>query len=213
MNFDKVTDFLEKRLKQDLPGKEAHELMKPKMADGSNFILKHPAKPRDGGVLILFYESDEGVRFPLIQRPTYEGIHSGQVALPGGKEEESDRSLITTALREANEEIGINPEKVEILGSLSKFFVIASNYCVLPVIGVTKEPPQFVPDSREVESILHPTLADLINPKLLKEKQMMVRGGVDMICPYYDLEQKVVWGATAMMLSELVVLLKEFSEA
>lgn len=210
MNFDKVTYFLEKRLKEDLPGAHAHEMMKPRMANGSNYSLKQRSKPREGAVLILFYESEGKVKFPLIQRPIYEGIHSGQIALPGGKEEESDGSLEITALREANEEIGIDPNKVEIIGSLTKFFVIVSNYRVLPVVGKVNEVPEFVADEREVESIISPSLSDLINPSLTKEKQMLVRGGVDMVCPYFDLQDKVVWGATAMMLSELVVILKEY---
>ena len=212
MNFDKVTNFLEKRLKENLPGNEAHELMKPRMADGTNFSLKHPKKPREGGVLILLFESKGVVRFPLIQRPVYEGIHSGQIALPGGKEEQGDGSLKNTALREAHEEIGADPSQIEIIGSLSKFFVIASNYCVLPVIGKVKDVPQFIPDQREVEGIINPPLVALTDPVFSKEKQMLVRGGVEMICPYFDLEGKVVWGATAMMLSELGVILKEYKE-
>lgn len=212
MNFDKVTHFLEKRLVQNLPGNSAHELMKPRMADGTSFSITHPTHPREGGVLILFYEAEGVVKFPLIQRTTYEGIHSGQIALPGGKKEDEDGNLKNTALREAYEEIGIDLEEVEIIGSLSKFFVIASNYCVLPVIGKVAGIPRFTPDPREVEGILHPSLSTLTDPSSVKEKQMRVRGGVDMICPYYDLEEKVVWGATAMMLSELVSILSEYKE-
>ena len=212
MNFDKVTDFLEKRLEKDLPGHSAHELMKPRMANGSNFSIKHPVKPKEGGVLILFFENEGVVKFPLIQRPTYEGIHSGQIALPGGKEEENDADLKATALREAYEEIGVNPDKVRIIGSLSKFLVIVSNYYVLPVIGVVDETPKFIPDEREVDGIIYPSLSSLIDPSSTKEKRMLVRGGVDMICPYFDLESTVVWGATAMMLSELVVLFREYKE-
>jgi len=212
MNFDKVTNFLEKRLKKDLPGTDAHELMKPRMADGTSFSFKHPTKPREGGVLILFFESEGIIRFPLIQRSTYEGIHSGQMALPGGKEEESDKDLKMTALRETQEEIGIDPTKVEIIGALSKFFVMASNYWVLPVIGKVKETPHFTPDKHEVEGIIYPSLSKLTDPAFTKEKQMLVRGGVDMICPYFDLDDRIVWGATAMMLSELVVILKEYPQ-
>jgi len=210
MNFEKVTNFLERRLIEKLPGQDAHELMKPRMADGTSFSLKHPQKPREGGVLILFFEKDGEVKFPLIQRPTYEGIHSGQIALPGGKAEEYDGGLKSTALREAQEEIGVDADKVEIIGTLSKFFVIASNYCVLPVIGKVTEVPEFIPDEREVDGIICPPVSKLVDPSFAKEKQMLVRGGVDMICPYYDLEDKMVWGATAMMLSELAVILQEF---
>ncbi len=210
MNFDELTRFLEKRVKLPMPGDLAHQRMKPKMADGAPLRLKHTTPPRKGGVLILLYEENDEVRFPLIQRPTYEGIHSGQMALPGGRFELGDRDLIDTALREANEEIGVDATNIEVLGNLSEFFVAASNYMVLPVVGKINYRPSFLPEPREVEEIVTPTIQQLVIPDNAREKEMTVRNGFRMLCPYYDLEDRVVWGATAMMLSELVEILKEF---
>ncbi|MBC6399766.1 MAG: CoA pyrophosphatase [Ekhidna sp.] len=212
MDFDRVTNFLEKRLQGSLPGAGAHELMKPVKADGTNFSIKHPVSPRESGVLILFHESEGDIRFPLIQRPAYKGVHSGQMALPGGKKETEDGDLFDTALREAKEEIGVDHLQVEILGSLSKFYVMASNYEVLPVIGKVKSKSNFTPDNHEVESIINARLSHLVNPNYMKEKRILVRGEVEMICPYFDLEDKIIWGATAMILSELVVILQEYRE-
>jgi len=210
MNFDELTRFLEKRVTQDMPGESSYKKMKPKMANGAPIQMKHVDQPRKGGVLILLYEDQGVVRFPLIQRPNYEGIHSGQMALPGGKFEEDDKDQWQTALRESQEEIGVISEKVEIIGSLSEFFVAASNYMVLPVIGKIDHIPDFVPEPREVADIVTPPVHQLIDPSTVKEKEITVRNDFKMICPYFDLEGRTVWGATAMMLSELVDVLNDF---
>lgn len=210
MNFDELIDFLEKRLQKEMPGDVAHDLMKPTMANGAPLRLSHPVPPKEGGVLILLYEEEGRTRFPLIQRPSYEGIHSGQMALPGGKKEIQDKDLIMTARRETREEIGISENHVEVVGTLSKFYVAASNYNVLPVIGKMAHIPSFDPDPREVDDIITPEISQLINPELLKSKDMEVRNGYKLHCPYFELEGRTVWGATAMMLSELMVILREF---
>ncbi|GAB4235277.1 MAG: CoA pyrophosphatase [Ekhidna sp.] len=209
MNFDEPIYFLEKRLQAQMPGAKAHNRMKPRLPNGAPLRMKHDEKPREGGVLILFYEEHGQVRFPIIERPKYEGIHSGQMALPGGRREEEDRSLVETALRETHEEIGIRASEIEVIGSLSEFFVAASNYMVLPVIGKLKTAPQFTPDPREVADVVTPAITELVDPTNLKEKEMVVRNGFRMHCPYFDLSNRMVWGATAMMLSELVMVLDE----
>ncbi len=210
MNFDELTRFLEKRVQLSMPGDAAHQKMKPKMLSGAPLNMKHSTPPRKGGVLILLYEENGIVHFPLIQRPNYEGIHSGQMALPGGRFEKEDRDQYQTALREAHEEIGVNHDEIEIIGSLSEFFVAASNYMVLPVIGKIQLKPQFIPEEREVHDIVTPPVSHLIDPMRLKEKQITVRNGIVLNCPYFDLEGRTVWGATAMMLSEMVEILKDF---
>lgn len=210
MNFDELTRFLEKRVQNPMPGEIAHDRMKPKLPNGAPVRMKHATPPRKGGVLILLYEDQGVVRFPLIQRPSYEGIHSGQMALPGGRYEEFDKDQFKTALRETNEEIGVDDNNVEIIGSLSEFFVAASNYMVLPVIGKIDHKPEFIPEPREVDEIVTPPVSHLIDPARLKEKEIVVRNGFRMVCPYFDLEGRTVWGATAMMLSELVDILQEF---
>ena len=213
MNFDELTRFLEKRMQLPLPGPESHQKMQPSMADGAPLRLKHSTPPRKGGVLILLYQEGNEIYFPLIQRPTYEGIHSGQMALPGGKLEVGDKDQYDTALREANEEVGVVNEDIKIIGSLSEFFVAASNYMVLPVIGKIDYKPNFLPEPREVEHIVTPSIDQLIAPENLKEKEMTVRNGYRLLCPYYDLENRTVWGATAMMLSEFVEILNEYQTA
>lgn len=158
--------------------------------------------------MILLYEENGVIRFPLIQRSEYRGVHSGQIALPGGKAEDSDEDLIETAVREAHEELGIDPQKIDIVGSLTSFFVAASNFQVLPVVAYAKEFPQFVPDEREVAGVVIADLSAMIDPHTVKEKKITPAEGITFDAPYYDLNGQVVWGATAMMLSEFVTLTK-----
>ena len=99
MNFDELINFLEKRLKEPIPGTDAHNRMKPKLANGAPIEFHHPATPREGAVLILINRIGGEAHFPLIQRPNYEGVHSGQIALPGGEKEATDKSLVDTAIR------------------------------------------------------------------------------------------------------------------
>lgn len=210
MNFDELILFLEKRLAEPLPGSAAHERMKPKLPNGSPIDFKHPQPPRQGAVLILLNKAEDGTRFPLIQRPDYEGVHSGQIALPGGKWEASDVDLFATALRETEEEIGVAQSMIKVIGSLSSFYVAASNFQVLPVVGMLEATPTFVPDEKEVVEVINPKVYDLIDGSTKKERDLIVRGGVKLRSPYFDLENKTVWGATAMMLSEFEAVLKEF---
>ena len=200
---------LKDRLKQPLPGADAHKLMMPRLLSGDRIRFSHTPDPRKGAVLILLYRKDGELNLPLIQRPTYDGVHSGQMALPGGKADAGDTDLHYTALREANEEIGILPGSVEIMGHLSEFFVGASNHLVLPVIGFTKEKPTFVPDPIEVEEIIEVPLKELLDQKKRKEKEIMTTHGYKLYSPYFDVRNKVVWGATAMMLSEFIEVIKE----
>lgn len=199
---------LSNRLQEPLPGLVAYERVKVKRADGGKIDFKEQANRRQGAVLIAFYEDEAGVHFPLIQRPDYDGVHSKQIALPGGKREENDADLIQTALRESHEEVGIYPEEVEVVGSLSSFYVGASNFQVLPVVGFLKSKPNFIPQPTEVDEIILGPLLDFLRPDAIKEKTIDVRG-FSMRAPYFDVKGKVIWGATAAMLSELMMIIEE----
>lgn len=203
-----LEQFLEKRLQEPLPGAQAHEVMRatPVGTVIPNFAHKVPPKP--GSVLILLYEADGIVHFPLIKRPQYLGAHSGQISLPGGKAEPNE-TPIETALREGEEEIGISAREVRVLGTLSEFFVIPSNFMVTPVIGVLNQEPAFKADEHEVERILHGSLPELLKADAIQQKEILAAGRFTMLAPHFEIENEVVWGATAMMLNELRTLLRE----
>ncbi len=201
-------DNLRRRLLEPLPGDDAHQKMKARRSNGAPIIFPPPKDPKRGAVLILLYKKKTRWHFPIIRRSEYDGVHGGQIGLPGGKVEKSDKGLDFTALREAHEEIGIILEDVEVLGSLSSFFVGASNYQVLPVVGKIDYVPTFFPDGMEVAEVIEVPIDDFLNESNRKEKEIEVRG-YSIIAPYFDVKSQFIWGATAMMLSELVTILEE----
>jgi 8-oxo-dGTP pyrophosphatase MutT (NUDIX family) len=201
------TLFIEKlkiRLQQPLPGLIAHGLM----ASETRLRLTMPSpneRTRESAVLILFYPYENKVFIPLILRPQYDGVHGGQMAFPGGRAEKEDESLIRTALREAQEEIGVRVSDVNILGKLTKLFIPPSNFYVQPVVGFMNHRPDFYPDPREVDKVIEIPLAEINNPKIIGRKVLKVRG-VEIDTPFYDILETTVWGATAMMISELIMI-------
>lgn len=185
----------------------AHDVMKAVPVGNARPRFDHTLPPRLGSVLILFYEDDGNIYFPLIKRPEYNGTHSGQVSLPGGKTEPGE-SYIETALRETFEEIGVGSEGVKIMGRLSEFHVLPSNYLITPVIATISSIPSFVPDPFEVARVIRASLDDLLDEKASKQKQITVAGIYTLDAPHFEIEQEIVWGATAMILNELREILK-----
>ncbi len=209
MEIDRLKTILFEGLQQPLPGKDAHLLMSPQPLDLRRFSFDIPQNHKKSGVLILIYpETGNGV-FPLIKRPVYPGVHSGQVSLPGGKMEPDDPDVVFTALREAQEEIGIDSEKVEVLGRLSDLYIPASNFLVSPVIGFLQESPRFLPEQKEVSRIIPTEVKTLIQPGIQKKTILDLDKSIRLDTPFFDIDGEVVWGATAMILSELLYLLKD----
>lgn len=215
VNLVTVVELLEHiriALNKPLPGEKAHSEMLPTRADKSSFPVKPKSSARVGAVLLALYEDQGRIKIPLIKRPKYDGVHAGQISFPGGKLEPEDSDLIETALRETHEEIGIEPEKIEVIGTMSELYIVASNFNVLPVVGVIKKDFDYVPDGHEVESIVEADLEEIINDDNLKEKVINVRN-LSIHAPYFDIQGHVVWGATAMMLSEFRWVIKQHPES
>ena len=208
--FEKFRIWLEDRLNGPLPGHEAQMLMMPKNTNLDRFDLMRKNSAKLGSVLLLLYPYKGKVFLPLMKRPEYQGVHSGQVSFPGGKMEEGDPDLVFTALREGQEEIGIEAEEVNVLGNLTEHMVVASNFNVLPVVGYLDYRPNFVANAHEVEEVLEVSIDHLLDGKNRREKELVVRGNYRLIAPYYDVSGHVVWGATAMMLSEFLALVRGF---
>jgi 8-oxo-dGTP pyrophosphatase MutT (NUDIX family) len=162
------------------------------------------ADTRKSAVLILFYPSGGKIMCALMKRPTDNSVHSGQVSFPGGKFEQADIDLQTTALREAREEMGIISDDVEILGKLSPLFIPPSNFDVHPFVGFTKQRPKFILSKDEVEQLIEVEFELLLKPETLTHKNIVHRTGklVNVPCFYFD--NHIIWGATAMIISELI---------
>ena len=211
MKWEKFFEQLEERLKSTLPGATAHE---PMRATPSGLIkpkFEHKTPPKPGSVLILLYPDEGKIKFPLTKRPDYLGTHGGQVSLPGGKAE-PDEDYIQTALREGEEEIGIDRTKIKVIGRLTDFFVIPSNFLVTPVIACAESKPQFIPQQSEVVRILEGTIEELIREDAIITKEIIAAKMYPMLAPHFEIEGEVVWGATAMMLNELRMVVRELKD-
>lgn len=202
-----MTAFLTERLRGPLPGVAAHTAMIPFVATGVRFKYKATMPARRGSVLILLYEDGDGVYFPLIKRPAYTGVHGGQVSLPGGKAEPGENTT-ETAMREGEEEIGIDSRRVRPVGELTSFTVTVSNIFVTPVVGVYQGTPDFKPDAREVDRILVYSVGELLRQEEILSREILSSGSLPLMAPYFEADDEIIWGATAMVLNEFRMVLR-----
>ena len=206
--INKFISELANRLKQPLPGADAQRMMMPLDSKADRFDLNRK-NARLGGVMILLYNKEGSLYLPLTQRHNYGGTHGGQVSFPGGKWEEGDPSIQYTALRETNEEIGIDHKKIKVLGKLTDLYIPPSNFRVSPFVGYIHDTPNFNIDPFEVESLIETPLSLLIKDSTIKRRNITVSGNYNLNVPFFDIENRVVWGATAMMLAEFVAIARE----
>jgi 8-oxo-dGTP pyrophosphatase MutT (NUDIX family) len=206
VDFNPFISKLKQNLKGPLPGRDAHL----KLMNENRFRSKIQPNDftRQSAVLLVFYPYQSGVFLPLILRPPYDGTHGGQMAFPGGRMEEEDESLHRTALREAQEEIGIKAIDVVVLGTLTQIFIPQSNFWVLPVVGYLDYRPDFFPDPREVQSIVEVDIDDLLTDNNIQTREMNLRG-MKFDTPGYAVNDQWIWGATAIITSELVELFRK----
>lgn len=204
MLFSEFTNLLPKVIKAQLPAFFAHEKMAPegrKISLSPDYYLKF--NPRKSAVLMLVYEKEMQANLVLIKRNTYEGVHSAQISFPGGKMELTDNDLSYTALREANEEIGVKPEDVHLAMPFSEIYIPPSNFLVAPYLGILQGEPDFTPDPREVSEIIALPLSMLLDDTILISAPIQMASNTSFNVPAFLVHGHVVWGATAMILSEL----------
>ncbi|WP_431124641.1 NUDIX hydrolase [Flagellimonas flava] len=194
-----------------LPGEESHHKMSPLMRVQwlkSNDIKKR--NPKQAAVMALFYpDAKQSTNMLLILRKAYEGVHSNQIGFPGGKVEDGDANLKETALRETFEEVGVPPESVEVIKELSELYIPPSNFMVRPFLGFYTKPSPFIIQQSEVEALVEVNLYDFLDKKNRIEETLSTSYAKSINVPAYKLNGYTVWGATAMMLSEIQQLLEE----
>ncbi|HET7221512.1 MAG TPA: CoA pyrophosphatase [Vicinamibacterales bacterium] len=200
-----IEDSLRLRLADTLPGVQAQLRFAPSPARPDWRAGHFPPDTRTAAALILLYPSDSGVRVPLTVRASGLARHAGQVSLPGGATDPGE-TLVDAALREAAEEIGVDPLAVRVLGELTPVHVIVSGFTLHPIVGVTDETPAFVAAPGEVDEILEVSLDDLRDASRIG-RGTRIREGIAVEYPYFDLLGHQVWGATAMVLGEFICLL------
>lgn len=203
--------FLSEQLQLNLPGKEVQYQMASSRRIKEIPNLNEIKDYKESAVCILLYQQENTIYFPLIERVVYKGVHSGQIALPGGKKDEEDADLIQTALRELEEEIGISQKHIEVLGKLTQVYIPPSNFLVNPIIAITHKTPEFILNPTEVQNVIPFSLNELLDDALIKETYIELEKGLKIKTPYFDVRGKVLWGATAMILNELKHILKSSS--
>jgi len=206
--MEALKKYLANRLQIELPSEKAHQEAMP-FTRKVQYTKEELFGAKKSAVLILFYEKNNKIHLVLIQRPKYEGAHSAQIAFPGGKYEDFDKDLIHTALREANEEVGIVVEDVEVIGKLSEVYIPVSNFLVYPAVGFIDYPPVFKLDEREVAGIIELQVTDLINVEALTISKIDRANESRISVPSFIFNGKIIWGATALMLNELRYILRE----
>jgi 8-oxo-dGTP pyrophosphatase MutT (NUDIX family) len=200
MNLFQLVAYLGSRLNEPLPGKKAHFEMIPSARLREFDPI--PETARKSSVMLLLFEKHETIHTLLTLRHVYKGVHSAQVSFPGGSYSEEDRSPEETALRETEEETGIEREKINIIGSLTNLYIPPSNFIVTPFVGFITDSFELTPDPLEVDKIFQVELSEIIGNKNIKTKNIRIQSGLEFETPYYDVCGQTVWGATAMMLRE-----------
>ena len=204
MDFSDFLKYVPKIKQEKLLAEQAHLKMVPieRILDVEK-INKSANKPRKAAVMMLIYPKNNKSHLALIVRNTYPGVHSAQIGFPGGKVELEDSTLTHTALRETHEEIGIHPDKIEVIKNFTTVFIPPSNFVVAPFLGISYSELEFIEQKEEVAGIIEFPLLDLLNEKTIVNKIMNTSYGNNIEVPTFKINDHYVWGATAMMMSEL----------
>jgi 8-oxo-dGTP pyrophosphatase MutT (NUDIX family) len=207
----KLISQLTELLQKPLPGSVAHILMSPAGRGNSEDAIESLlAPPRTSAVMVLLFPENDQLYMVLIKRPDYQGVHSGQISFPGGKFEDADVDFVRTAIRETNEEIGVNPNEIQVIGSLSRIYIPPSNFLVYPFVGYCEQKPAFVID-KEVDRVIIIPLDALMDDSIILQGKFLAGGNLnfEINAPYFALDNERVWGATACILSEFKQILQQ----
>lgn len=210
MNFEAFLNSISKIEHVALPGQNSQFKMSPpyrmELIEQQKEAMKNSKK---AGVMALFYpDMSYETKLILILRKTYKGVHSAQVGFPGGKHELEDSSLEITALRETNEEVGVPINDIKVLKAMTEVYIPPSNFTVYPFLGIATKTPQFLKQDDEVEDLIEVAMKDLVNDQFATSQLIMTSLQKEVEVPAFQLNGHLVWGATAMMLSEIKDLLK-----
>lgn len=211
MDFDDFLRLSSKIKNIKLPAQASHlKMIPPSRREWLHVPNKAMNQSRKAGVLALFYPDEtHQTKFILILRKTYEGIHSAQVGFPGGKLEVEDASIKDAAIRETFEEIGVPKYDIQVLQELSGIYIEPSNFYVHPFIAITPKTPFFKLQEDEVEALIEVSLQHFLDDNLVMTNRVKASYNIDVEVPTFLLNNHIVWGATAMILSEIKDLLKQ----
>ncbi|MBD0833126.1 NUDIX hydrolase [Aestuariibaculum sediminum] len=210
MNFDEFLLVASKIKNIPLPAESSQFKMVPSFRHEELRRQKDAVKQaKQAGVMALFYpKANNKTHIILILRKTYKGVHSAQVGFPGGKLEPEDDSIEAAAVRETFEEVGVPMHDIKVVRELSKVYIPPSNFYVFPFFGYCKWPPKFIKQDSEVERLIEVPLSEFLDDNNVITNVVKASYSAEVEVPAFKLNEYVVWGATAMMLSEIKDLLK-----
>lgn len=203
-----LADRLRRRLAEPLPAERAQRRFSPSLAYGRHHGPPFPGA-RDAAVMALLYPSDGLWRIPLILRPFNMRDHAGQISLPGGAVDPGETTR-EAALRELREELGVDPRTIDLLGELSPVYVFVTRYRVTPLLAIAGERPPFEPSPREVAELIEAPLCELAN-QANHRRRIIARRALRFSAPEIAIHGHSIWGATSIILGELLELFRELS--
>lgn len=205
-SFEKFISELSEKLKAPLPGMDAQKKLEPvtRRKYGERYDA---SRARLSGTMTLFHSGEDDVMITFIRRTEYNGVHSGQIGFPGGRYEENDKSLLDTALRETHEEIGIPSGQIRVIGKLTRLYIPPSNFIVEPWVGYLINQPKFIPEPSEVDQIFSIPLSELLKDDCLQSRPVRT-DNTKVEVPCFYVNEKMIWGATSMILNELLELIR-----
>ncbi len=199
---------LREELKRELPGKSSHLRLAPKERISGIERQVQSSNPKKSSVLLLLFNEDEELKILLILRSVYDGAHSGQISFPGGQYELKDKNSEYTALRETYEEVGVCVENNQILGQLSSMYIPPSNFLVEAFVAFVPELKDLVLDAKEVQKAFKIPISSLLKDDVIQEKTVSSRNKIAINAPCFYIDGLKIWGATAMILNELIDVIK-----
>jgi 8-oxo-dGTP pyrophosphatase MutT (NUDIX family) len=197
--------LLAKKLREDIPGLDAQLKMTPRPRPGHLKYDEVDSSCARAGVLVLLYPCDDHLFLVLTRRSVLVRYHQAQISLPGGRQEPGE-DLVQTALRETSEELGVRTDSLRLLGTLTPLYIPPSDTCIHPFVAALPERPEFIPAPEEVEEVIEVPLEHLQDPVNRHEEVWTIRG-IPVRVPFYLYEGNKIWGATAMVLAELLEIL------
>lgn len=199
---------LKQAMDTELPAWKAHLKMAPQERAESIKAQKIAREPKPSAVMLILYKENKQTKVLFILRSVYDGVHSGQISFPGGQKEDSDTSLMETAIRETYEEVGIKIEAADIVGKLSNLYIPNSNFIVEPYVAFLENINELIPDPSEVQQIYRIPLKQLLDKKTIQTKEVLFLNTHSISAPCFYVNELIIWGATAMILNELVDIIK-----
>lgn len=210
MNFQDFLQHVPKIVQAELPASEAHNKMAPfERIEFLKNLTLDSKNPKIAAVMMLFYPKDGKTHLVLIVRNSYKGVHSAQIAFPGGKYETTDENFEKTALRETQEEIGIHSENIEVIKAFTQLYIPPSNFIVYPFLGICTREITFIRDVKEVAAIIELPLTVFLSDEIIISANITTSYADNTSIPAFKIQEHIVWGATAMMLNELKEVLKK----